>query len=90
MYIITTEGKKKKRFRFSSNLKKSIVVEIDIPVIEIFSNDIVSGQLNTHGVAIEKDKDPRPIVCDSVPQHLIINNIQIELHNRFLESSRIF
>ncbi|KAF4348224.1 hypothetical protein G4B88_024830 [Cannabis sativa] len=37
------------------------------PVIEIFSNDIISGQFNTHGVSVEKDKDPCPVVGDGVP-----------------------
>lgn len=52
----------------------------DKPVIEVFSNDIISGQFNTHGVAIEKDKDPCPVICYSMPQYLNIIQIGGEEH----------
>lgn len=42
----------------------------ELPIIEVLSNNIVSGQFNTHGIAIEKGKDPCPVVCNSIPQYL--------------------
>lgn len=40
------------------------------PIKEIFRDDIISGQFNTHGVSVEEDKDPCPVVCNCVPKHL--------------------
>ena len=55
-FFFLVEGRLRKCYR-----------EEDKPIIEIFSDDIIGGKFNTHGVAIEEDKDPCPVVSDGIP-----------------------
>lgn len=41
-----------------------------LPIVEIFSNDVIGGKLDPHGVAIEEDEDPSSIIGHSIPQDL--------------------
>ena len=53
--------------------KVTIFSSIDMvnkPVKEVLGDNIISAQLNSHGISIKKNKDPSPVVCNSVPQNL--------------------
>ena len=53
--------------------KVTIFSSIDMvnkPVKEVLGDNIISAQLNSHGISIKKNKDPSPVVCNSVPHNL--------------------
>lgn len=39
-------------------------------IIEIFSDDIVGGQLDSHGEPIKQEKNPSSVVCGCILQDL--------------------
>ena len=42
----------------------------NIPVKEILGDNIISAQLDSHRVSIEKNEDPSPVVTNGTPHNL--------------------